>query len=87
MDGVFWGHSLAEIRKSSRVLGLSVQILRSKAETKQRRPLTVRMVRCLVMFVVRDVFLLALLVEDVVEIVVGVGLMKVAVGLLKDQHR
>ena len=64
-----------------------VRLVRDVVRLVGLRMVRLRVVRCLVMFVVRDVFLLALLVEDVVEIVVGVGLMKVAVGLLKDQHR
>ena len=61
--------------------------LRDVVRLVRLRVVGLRMVRCLVMFVVRDVLLLALLIEDVVEIVVGVRFMKVAVGFLKVQHR
>ena len=53
LDGIF-EHDLTEIRKSARVLGMTVQILRSKAEVRQRKPLTVKMVRCLEGIVIED---------------------------------
>ena len=53
LQGVF-SIDVKEITSSSRVMGMAVQLLRSKLETKQRRPLTVMMVTALETAVIKS---------------------------------
>ena len=53
LQGVF-NTDVSDITSSSRVLGMAVQLLRSKLETKQRRPLTVPMVTALETAVIKS---------------------------------
>ena len=71
LQGVF-EIDVSNIRLSSRVMGMAVQLLRSKTETKQRRPLTVPMVVALEMAVIKSSDLL-----DVNLMIAGAALLGV----------